>query len=52
MQKPTSSTRPFDTTAPLGVNLGMMPVMGERTGQHGDRVFDATFYKDDKKVMS
>ncbi|CAL8467408.1 g6946 [Coccomyxa elongata] len=45
--KVTSSRRPFDTVAPLAIKLGMDPVLGERTGDHGDGVFDAQITRDD-----
>ncbi|EIE24417.1 hypothetical protein COCSUDRAFT_61842 [Coccomyxa subellipsoidea C-169] len=35
-KKITSSRRPFDTLVPLAVELGMDPVMGGRTGDHGE----------------
>ncbi len=50
LQKPTSSRRPFDTVAPLAVSLGMNPVLGDRTGDHGDGVFDAQINRDDHDV--
>lgn len=50
LQKATSSRRPFDTVAPLGVQLGMDPQMGERTGSRGENVFDAKIRRDDIDV--
>ncbi|BDA42955.1 hypothetical protein COCOBI_03-8480 [Coccomyxa sp. Obi] len=46
-KKVSSSRRPFDTVAPLAIKLGMDPVMGDRTGHHGDGVFDAQITRDD-----
>ena len=56
MQKERNSNRPFETVEPLAAkssdtpNLGMDPVMDERTIQGG--VFDNTFLEGDHKAGS
>ena len=48
-----SSNRPFLTIKPLAERtLRMQPIMGERNGDHGYRVFDNRFYETDHAVRT